>query len=351
MARFSVDLRSDTVTTPSAAMRAAMADAEVGDDWYGDDPTVERLQRAAAERVGTEAALFVPTGVMGNQIALRLHQRGGGHLVVAEADAHVATTEVASSAVLSGISYRTIRGDHRGQLSAEQVREALRPDVLYDADMVDLVAVENTHSVSGGSVMAVETLRGIRAAVDEAGVGLHLDGARLFNAAAAAGLDVTAWTSMVDTVMFCLSKGLGAPIGSMICGPSEWIREARRLRILFGGAWRQAGILAAAGLVALERGPGRLHEDHARARRLADGVAARLPGSVDPTAVETNMVFVRTTETIGLDPLEVAARLGREGVGATVLGGRLRMVTHLDIDDAAIDRALAAWDAVIREAA
>lgn len=332
-------------------MRAAMVEAEVGDDWYGDDPTVDRLQRMAAERVGMEAALFVPTGVMANQIALRLHQRGGGHLVIAEADAHVATTEVASSAVLSGIAYRTIRGDARGQMSVADLRAALRPDELYDVDIVDAVSVENTHSVSGGSVMAAEDLATIRGITDDAGVALHLDGARLFNAGAAAGCDVTAWTRLVHTVSFCLSKGLGAPVGSMLCGSRDAMREARRLRILFGGAWRQAGILAAAGLVALERGPGRLHEDHARARRLADGVAARLPGSVDPAAVETNMVFVRTTETLRLDPLDVASRLADHGVGATVLGGRLRMVTHLDVDDAGIDLALAAWDRVIGEVA
>lgn len=346
-----VDLRSDTVTRPSARMRAAMADAEVGDDWYGDDPTVRRLQEAAAARVGTEAALYVPTGVMANQIALRLHLRGGGHLIATESRTHVATTEVMSSAVLSGIAFRHIAGDDRGRITPEQVREALAPDELYDVDVVDALSLENTHGACGGTVMAPEDLRDAAGVARGAGIGVHLDGARIFNAAATAGVPVTAWTSHVDTVSFCLSKGLGAPVGSMLCGPAEWMREARRLRILFGGAWRQAGVLAAAGLVALEDGPGRLIEDHRRARRLAEGVAARVPGAVDPASVETNMVFVRTRETLGLAPLEVASRLASHGVRATVIGDRLRMVTHVDIEDADVEAALAAWDRVVAEAA
>jgi threonine aldolase len=319
-----------------------MAEAEVGDDWFGDDPTVNRLQERAAEAMGTEAALFVPTGTMANQIGLRLHVRGGGHLVVAEATSHVASTEVMSSAVLSGIAYRTIPGDARGRITAEQVRAALEPDELYDVEVVDLVAVENTHGHAGGTVLPPEDLRGIRKAAAEAGVPLHLDGARIFNAAAAAGVDVTEWTREVDTVMFCVSKGLGAPVGSLLCGPAEMIREARRLRVLFGGAWRQAGVLAAAGLVALEEGPGRLPEDHARARRLAEGVAELLPGTVDPTRVETNMVLVDTAAA-GIPALEAVRRLADLGVGATLLGERLRMVTHRDVDDAGVEAALAAW--------
>lgn len=340
--RYRVDLRSDTVTTPSPAMRRAMAEAEVGDDWFGDDPTVNRLQERAAEVTGKEAALFVPTGTMANQIGLRLHFRGTGHLVVAEATSHVASTEVASSAALSGIAYRTIPGDERGRVTAEQVRAALEPDELYDVEVVDLVAVENTHGHAGGTVLAVEDLRAIRKVALEAGVPVHLDGARIFNAAAAAGADVVEWTREVDTVMFCVSKGLGAPVGSLLCGPAELIREARRLKILFGGGWRQAGVLAAAGLVALEEGPGRLAEDHARARRLAEGVAELLPGAVDPSRVETNMVLVDTAAA-GIPPLEAVRRLADLGVGATLVAGKVRMVTHRDVDDAGIAAALAAW--------
>jgi threonine aldolase len=208
-----------------------------------------------------------------------------------------------------------------------------------------VLAVENTHGHSGGHVLAPEDLRAIRKVADAAGVPIHLDGARIFNAAAAAGADVTEWTREVDTMMFCVSKGLGAPVGSLLCGPAALAREARRLKILFGGAWRQAGVLAAAGIVALERGPGRLAEDHARARRLAEGVAELLPGSVDPAGVETNMVLV-DTEAVGIRALEAIERLATLGVGATFVSGRVRLVTHLDVDDEDIGLALDAWRAV-----
>jgi threonine aldolase len=197
--------------------------------------------------------------------------------------------------------------------------------------------------------MAVEDLRAIRKVASEAGVPVHLDGARIFNAAAASGLDVIEWAREVDTLMFCVSKGLGAPVGSLVCGPLELIREARRIKILFGGAWRQAGILAAAGLIALEEGPGRLGEDHARARRLAEGVADLLPGSIDPAGVETNMVYV-DTDSVGIRPLDVVGRLADLGVGTTLVSGRVRMVTHVDIEDRGIGVALDAWRSISKEA-
>jgi threonine aldolase len=340
-----VDLRSDTVTTPSSAMRKAMAEADVGDDWFGDDPTVNRLQDRAAEVTGKEAALYVPTGTMANQIALRLHFRGTGHLVVAESRAHVTTTEVMSAAALSGIAFKAIAGDDRGQISADQVRLALEPDEPYDVEVVDLVSVENTHGHAGGTVMSVEDLRAIRKVAQEAALPVHMDGARIFNAAVASGTDVAEFCAEVDTMMFCVSKGLGAPIGSLVCGPADMVREARRLKILFGGAWRQAGVVAAAGLVALEEGPTRLHEDHVRARRLAEGVAEALPGSLDPAAVETNMVYA-DTESVGMEPLEAIARLEERGVGATFVSGKVRMVTHVDITDQDIETAIAAWRTV-----
>jgi threonine aldolase len=342
VSRYGVDLRSDTVTTPSEAMRRAMASAEVGDDWFGDDPTVNRLQERAAEILGKEAALFVPTGTMANQICLRLHFRGGGHLVIAEASAHVASTEVMSSAVLSGIAFKAITGDRRGRISAEQVRDALEPDEPYDVEVVDLVSVEDTHGHAGGRVMALDDLRAIHKVAEEAGLPVHLDGARIFNAAVASGVDVAEIAAEADTVMFCVSKGLGAPVGSLVCGRVEQIREARRLKILFGGAWRQAGILAAAGLVALDDGPQRLHEDHERARRLAEGVADAAAGSVDPADVETNMVYA-DTEPIGMSPLEAIERLEAEGVGATLVSGKVRMVTHVDISDGDVELAVEAW--------
>jgi threonine aldolase len=345
MGAYLVDLRSDTVTTPSPAMRTAMAQAKVGDDWFGDDPTVNRLQDRAAEITGKEAALYVPTGTMANQIALRLHFRGAGHLVVAESRAHVTTTEVMSAAALSGIAFKALAGDGRGQISADQVRRSLEPDEAYDVDVVDLVSLENTHGHAGGTVMSVEDLRSIRKVAQEAGVPVHLDGARIFNAAVASGTDVAEFCAEVDTMMFCVSKGLGAPIGSLVCGPADMVREARRLKILFGGAWRQAGVVAAAGLVALEDGPTRLHEDHVRARRLAEGVAEAMPGALDPAAVETNMVYV-DTEAVGMEPDYAIARLREQRVGATFVSGKVRMVTHVDVTDRDIEAAIAAWRTV-----
>jgi threonine aldolase len=193
--------------------------------------------------------------------------------------------------------------------------------------------------------LSIEDLRAIRKVAQEAGLPVHMDGARIFNAAVASGIDVAEFCAEVDIMMFCVSKGLGAPIGSLVCGPTEMVREARRLKILFGGAWRQAGVVAAAGLVALEEGPKRLHEDHARARRLAEGVAQALPGSLDPAAVETNMVYA-DTEAVGIEPLEAIALLKGHGVGATFVSGKVRMVTHVDITDEGIQTAIAAWGTV-----
>ncbi len=325
-----VDLRSDTVSRPSAAMRRAMADAEVGDDWYGDDPTVNRLQDRAAELTGKEAAIFLPTGTLCNQIAMHAFTRPG-HFVICEADAHTAGMEAASAAVLSGIAFRRIPAT-RGLLTAGQVGAALTPDPK-DATVADLVTVENTHQIGGGSVLPVDELRAISAVCAERGVPLYVDGARIFNACAVTGASVADYAAAADAMMFCLSKGLGAPIGSMLAGSTEFIREARRLKILFGAAWRQAGLLAAAGLVALEEGPERLPADHANARRLAEGVAEIVPGSVDPACVPTNIVFADVAGT-GHDPQEWADLLAAEGVLVTVVSGRVRMITHVDVSAA-----------------
>jgi threonine aldolase len=339
-----IDLRSDTVSKPSDAMRRAMADAEVGDDWYGDDPTVNRLQDRAAELTGREAAAYLPTGTMCTQIAVHALARSG-RFVVCEAHSHVGGTEVASSAVLSGVAFMRIAAESRGMVTADQVATALEPDP-YDVDVVDLVCLENTHQVGGGTAMPVDDVRAIHKACGDRGVPLYLDGARIFNACAVTGADVADYAGEVEAMMFCLSKGLGAPIGSMLVGDREFIREARRLKILFGGAWRQAGIMAAAGLIALEEGPKRLHEDHARARRLAEGAAELMPGTIDPAAVETNMLFVDVTGA-GHDVLDFRDRLAAEGVLATMVAGKIRMLTHVNIADADIDAALAAWGRVV----
>jgi threonine aldolase len=348
--RFRVDLRSDTVSTPSAAMRGAMADAEVGDAWYGDDPTVNRLQERAAELTGTEAALYIATGTMANQIGLRLHISGQGHMVAAEAGAHVATTEIMTSASLAGISFRTGTDHPHGYMTAALAERLLEPDDYFDVEVLDLLAVENTVGGAGGTVLPSAELRAVRSITDRAGVPIHMDGARIWNAAAASGEPVTAWTSQVDTMMFCLSKGLGAPIGSMLCGPAELIREARRVWILYGGAWRQAGIMAAAGLIALETGRARLVEDHARAHRLGEAVESLFPGSVALDRVVTNMVFVDTVA-VGLRTGEVLDRLAAAGVGAVPVPQGIRMVTHVDVDDEGIGIAIDAWRSIAADAA
>ena len=335
-----VDLRSDTVTKPSAAMRRAMAEAEVGDDWFGDDPTVNRLQDRVAEVTGRQAALYLPTGTMCNQIAMHVFTRAG-HLVVCEEAAHTAGMEVSSSAVLSGIAFRRLAAPARGLLTVGQVAEALAPDP-YDVTVVDLVTIENTHQVGGGAVLPVADVRGIGKVCAGHGVPLYLDGARIFNACAVTGAPVADFAAEVDAMMFCLSKGLGAPIGSMLVGDTEFIREARRLKILFGGAWRQAGIMAAAGLIALEEGPGRLPEDHANARRVAEAVAEIVPGVLDPAAVETNIVFADVAVT-GHPLAAWVAALAAEGVLVTTVGDRVRMLTHVGITAADVGTALAAW--------
>ena len=338
-----VDLRSDTVTKPSERMRRAMATAEVGDDWYGDDPTVNRLQERAAEITGKEAALYVATGTMANRIAHHVLVRPG-HLVACEPFSHVSTVELQSAADLSGISFRPVPSE-RGRLTAEAVAEALVPDP-FDVRVIDLVSIENTHQVGGGTVLPIEDARGIRKVAADAGVPVYLDGARIFNASVASGLPVADYASEADALMFCLSKGLGAPVGSILCGAAELIAEARRTKVLFGGAWRQAGVLAAAGLVALEDGPARLHEDHARARRLAEGISDATPGAVDPSQVETNIVFVDPAP-LGLPVVEVVARLRDAGVLCNPVAGRVRFVTHLDVDDAGIEAAIAAWRSLV----
>jgi threonine aldolase len=316
-----------------------MAEAEVGDDVFGDDPTVNRLQERVAELTGKEAALYTVTGTMANQTALRTFVRTG-HEVVAEATAHVITVEKNSAATLSGITYRPISAE-RGILTPEAVEAALRPDPL-DVRVVDLVAVENTHQVGGGSVLPLENLRGIKKVAEEAGVPLYMDGARIWNASAASGVPVHEYATEVDALMFCFSKGLGAPIGSILCGPADFIREARRNRLQLTGAWRQAGVIAAAAMVALDEGPGRLHEDHANARRLAEGIAEAAPDAVRPDRVETNIVFV-DPDPFGSTAGTLAERLKEEGVLVTQVAGKVRMLTHLDVTARDVDEAVAAW--------
>jgi threonine aldolase len=341
-----IDLRSDTVTKPTPAMRRAMAEAEVGDDWYGDDPTVNRLEERCAEVTGKEGAVYVATGTMANQIAVHVFARPG-HFVAAETTAHVATTEVSTSAILSGIAFHRMAGE-RGLLSADQVAAALEPDP-YGVEVVDLLEVENTHQVGGGSVLPIDDLRAIRKVAQEAGVPVYMDGARIFNASIASGTPVGDYSAEVDAVMFCLSKGLGAPIGSVLCGSADLVAKARRTKILIGGAWRQAGIMAAAGLIALDEGPKRLAEDHANARRLAEGLAEAAPAAVDTGHVETNIVFADVAA-IGLEPFDILHRLSDAGVLVNVVAGKVRFLTHRDVAAGDVERVIPVWRQVLDDA-
>jgi threonine aldolase len=340
-----IDLRSDTVTKPSPAMRRAMAEAEVGDDWFGDDPTVNRLQERAAEITGKPAAVYLPTGTMCNQIGMHVLARSG-HYVVCEASAHVCGHEAVSTAILSGLAFMRLEA-RRGQLTPEMVDRVLEPDP-YGVDVVDCVAIENTHQIGGGVPMPVDEVRALRKVTSERGVALYMDGARIFNACTATSANVAEYAAEVDAMMFCLSKGLGAPVGSVLLGDDDFIAEARRMKVFFGGAWRQAGVVAAAGLIALEEGPKRLHEDHENARRLAAGVAELLPVAVDPAAVETNIVFVDVAAH-GLDLLETWRRLEDAGVRVTMVAGKVRMLTHVDISQGDVDAALEVWRRVVGE--
>lgn len=323
-----IDLRSDTVTRPSDAMRAAIAKAPVGDDVYGEDPTVNELEQRTAELLGKEAALFVPTGTQGNQIAIMTHTRRGEEVIV-EAESHVFYYEVAGIAALSNCQVRQIAGK-RGQMDPAEVKAAIRPENIH-FPRTSLVCVEQTHNRAGGAVVPQANIEAIAAVAHAAGAKVHMDGARLFNAAVAMGRPVAELVAPVDSVMFCLSKALGAPVGSMLVGTKAFIEEARRNRKLLGGGMRQAGLLAAAGLYALEHNVERLAEDHANARALAEGLAA-LPGiQVDAATVETNMVYFDLTDE-GWTADAFSGALLKLGVLANGTGPKtLRMVTHLDV--------------------
>ncbi len=336
-----IDLRSDTVTRPTAKMRAAMAAAEVGDDVYGEDPTINRLEARAASIFGREAALFVPTGSMGNQIAIKLHTQPG-HEVVCESRAHVLDWEMGMAAAFSGCTLRTVTAP-RGILNWELVRAAIFQDVHFHAS-TGLICIENTHNMAGGTVMSVETARQICEEAHSLGLPVHLDGARVFNAAMALGVSVHELTKCFDTVMFCLSKGLGAPVGSMLVGTKVQMQRARDIRKMLGGGMRQAGVLAAAGLIALEEMPARLAEDHANARLLAEAVKQSDAVEIDMGTVQTNIVIFRLKT--GGDSETFCTALKKRGVLASGIGPRaVRFVTHFDVSREDCDRAVG----VVRE--
>jgi len=323
-----IDLRSDTVTKPTPAMRRAMFEAEVGDDVYGEDPTVNRLEARAAEITGKAAALFVPTGTMGNTIAIKLLTEHGQE-VIADSRAHLHDYELSMIAWFSGCVIRAIPTE-RGLLSWEDVRRQIRPLGPYSAP-TGAVCLEQPHNMAGGYVYPMATVYEICNGAHERGVPVHMDGARVFNASVALGIPVHEIAAPADTVMFCLSKGLGAPVGSILAGPADLIAKGRLYRKRLGGGMRQAGVLAAAGLVALEESPAKLAVDHANARFLAEGLA-KIPGvSVNPAAVETNVVVFDVAAT-GVAPTDVSARLKQRGILMNPINERcVRAVTHYDV--------------------
>jgi threonine aldolase len=308
-------------------MRAAMAAAEVGDDVYGEDPTVNLLERRAAEIFGREAALFVPTGTMGNQIAIRLHTRPGQE-VICESRAHILDWEMATTAVFSGCLVRAVAAD-RGILTWRHIEPVIYKRGSFRA-ATGLIEIENTANLAGGGCTPLPILEEIWENAKERKLPVHLDGARIFNASTALGVDVKTLTRGFDTVMFCLSKGLGAPVGSMLTGSAELIEQARIYRKALGGGMRQAGVLAAAGLIALEQMPARLHQDHANARLLAEALSNMEGVAIDLDAVETNIIIFRLTGSLKV--LELVARLKERGVLASTVGpDTIRLVTHYDV--------------------
>lgn len=337
-----VDLRSDTVTRPTAAMRAAIARAEVGDDVHSDDPTVNRLQERAANLLGKEAALFVPSGTMANQVAIRSVCEPGDELII-DATTHCYHFETAAPCALSGVSLKIIQGQ-RGVFTGADVEAALRPKAIHYANS-RAVVVENTNNNGGGTVWPIEKLADVRAAAERADLHVHMDGARLMNACVASGRQATEFTQYADSVSMCFSKGLGAPVGSVVAGPAAWIERTRRFRKMFGGAMRQAGIVAAGALYALDHHVERLADDHANARLLAEAIA-ELPGILlDPATVETNIVYFEIDARLG-SAADFIARLRARGVWMFALGtNRARAVTHLDVTRPQIERGIE----VIRE--
>jgi len=332
-----VDLRSDTVTKPTPQMRRAMAEAEVGDDVFGEDPTVARLEAMAAERLGKEAGLFVTSGTQGNQVSLLAHTERGDEIILEE-NCHIFNYEVAALAVLSGVQSHTLRGRH-GILDPDEVRQAIRPpNIHYPKDT--LVCVENTHNRGGGTIYPLETLKEIRRIASEHGLAVHLDGARLWNAIVASGTPAKEVAAQADSVSFCLSKALAAPVGSVVVGSRAFIDRARRARKMLGGGMRQAGIIAAAGIVALETMVERLREDHENARILAEGLA-KLPGiEVDLKLVQTNIVIFDVKRK-DLDAPGLVLKLGEQGIKCfNINQERIRMVTHKDVDRAGVERTL-----------
>jgi threonine aldolase len=344
-----IDLRSDTVTKPSDKMRSAMATAEVGDDVFGDDPTVNRLQDRAAEIFGKEAALWVPTGCMGNEIAVKVHTKPGQEIVT-EDRGHILNYELGAAAIISGVTIRAVKSeDGSGHLTWDEIKPALKIDPPYYQAETGLVCLENTHNFAGGSVMDAAACSDVCLRALALDLPVHLDGARIFNASAALNESVADLTRHCDSVMFTLSKGLGAPAGSILLGSRAFIDEARIWRKRLGGGMRQIGILAAAGLIALEEGPERLHQDHENAKALARGLAEIDGIAIDVDKVVTNIVIFDISKT-GKTSAEIVGKLEEHGVLAIGFGDLIRMVTHLDVASSDLNYALDSMRNIIAQA-
>ena len=330
-----VDLRSDTVTHPSEEMRRAMYEAELGDDVFGDDPTLNRLEAMAAERFGKEAAVFVASGTMGNLVSVLAHTTRGDEIILGN-QSHIFRSEAGGSSVLGGISFHTVPNDARGMLDPDDVRAAIRPNDPH-MPRTSLVCLENTQNSCGGAALTQDDISSIADVAHENGLGLHIDGARIFNAAVALEAPVAELTREADSITFCLSKGLSCPVGSVIVGSADYIQEARRWRKMVGGGMRQVGVLAAAGIVALDSMVDRLAEDHANARKLAEGLAEVEGISIDPDALPTNLVFFEVERE---DRDDLHAKLVERGIKGGGGGRRWRYVTHYGITESDIDYTL-----------
>ncbi|HUU29768.1 MAG TPA: low-specificity L-threonine aldolase [archaeon] len=340
-----IDLRSDTVTVPGEPMRMAMAHAEVGDDVYGEDPTVNALQEKAAQIFGREAALFVPTGSMGNAVCLKVLASPGSE-VICDRLSHVYNYELSSMAVISGLMPRVLDGP-QGAPAAGQVEGAIHPSIYYVAP-TGCISLENTVNMAGGRIFPPQRMKEVVALAQKRGIPVHLDGARIFNSSVALGIEAAELTAGIDCLMFCLSKGLGAPVGSLVVGSRKFIEEARRVRKLLGGGMRQVGILAAAGIYALENNIDRLREDHRNAARLAGALSEMEGLEVDPEKVETNIFFVRTKKPApGAE--ELCRRLEAFSVRLDPVGSDLlRIVTHLNVSSGQIDQAIEAFRSAVK---
>lgn len=342
-----IDLRSDTVTKPTPEMREAMAEADVGDDVYGDDPTVNRLEELAAEMLGKEAALFVPSGTMGNLIALLVHcQRG--HEVIVGNRSHIYLNEAGGMSALGGIQPCPVENQPDGMLAIDDILASIRTEDVHHP-ITRLICLENTQNICGGVPLTIEYTRQVGDLARQNGLSLHIDGARIFNAAAAQNVLVEELVEPADSVMFCLSKGLAAPIGSMLVGSSEFMKRARHIRKMLGGGMRQVGVVAAAGIISLEKMTRRLSEDHARARKLADGLRQIKGLVVDPQSPHTNMVYLNLSEEVSMSAHQVTQKMKDHGVLVDPENTRrFRLVTHYWIDDSAVEKTVSAFQKELR---